>query len=44
MLWGQKGPGFLGVYIYSHVDFRFDLEKNHLPFDDCSIESLVCIS
>lgn len=40
----QKIPGFLGVDFGGLPDLRLDLNKHDLPFNDNSLEVVICVS
>lgn len=40
----QRIPGYLSVDFIGNVDLRLDLNKNNLPFDDNSLDAVLCIS
>ncbi len=40
----QKIPGYFGIDFVSGADLCLDLSKNDLPFQDNSIDSVVCMS
>lgn len=40
----QRIPGYLSVDFIGKVDLRLDLAKRNLPFDDDSLEAVLCMS
>ena len=40
----QKIPGYLGIDFSGQVDLKLNLQKNHLPFNEGSLEVVTCVS
>ena len=40
----QKIPGYLGIDYSGQVDLKLDLEKDHLPFNEGTLEVVTCVS
>ncbi len=40
----QKIPGYVSVDFIGKVDLRLNLEKSNLPFDDDSLDAVLCMS